>query len=90
MNTDTPNYSRSAATGKQELRGDAPVDLVYALDALAFSENMNRTAYVNKVLAAHVEVELHKASVLHSMLRDNPLLPQHNRRKSDQDRGDSE
>lgn len=89
MATDTPNFSR-ANSGNKELRGDAPADLVFALDALAYSENMNRTAYVNKVLSAHVEVELHRASVLHSMLRDNPLLPTHNRRASDQVRSEAE
>ena len=59
----------------KELRGDAPADLVRALDALALGDDMSRTAYVNKVLEAHVKFECHRLSLKASMLRGNPYYP---------------
>ena len=59
----------------KELRGDTPSELVKALDALALADNMTRNAYVVQTLAAHVKKVLHKHSLLQSMLRGNPLLP---------------
>jgi len=59
----------------KELRGDADADLVRALDALALVNDQTRHAYMLRVLEKHVANELHRASLLHSMLRGNPLLP---------------
>ncbi len=59
----------------KELRGDAPADLVRALDALALGEDMSRNAYVTKILEAHVKCECHKLSLKASMLRGNPYYP---------------
>ena len=67
----------------KELRGDAPTDLVRALDALALSEDLSRTAYINLVLGEHVTKVLHKTSMLHSMLKGNPLMPDVNRKVSE-------
>ncbi len=58
----------------KELRGLCNADVVRALDALALIDGEDRTAYVNKVLAKHVQQRVHEASLLHSMLRGNPLL----------------
>lgn len=80
---DRADFSRAAATDSKELRGDAPANLVIALDALAYAKNLTRTAYINKVLSAHVDVALYESSVVHAMLRDNPLLPRRNRRSTD-------
>ena len=57
----------------KELRGDAPADMVRALDAFALADDLSRNAYVNKVLAAHVKQVLHRHSLVASMLRGNPL-----------------
>jgi len=59
----------------KELRGDADADLVRALDALALAHDMTRHAYMLRVLEKHIALELHKASLLSSMLRGNPLYP---------------
>ena len=37
----------------KELRGDAPADLVRALDALALGEDMSRNAYDDDELSTH-------------------------------------
>lgn len=58
----------------KELRGDAPADLVRALDALAMAEDLSRNAYVLKILDAHVKAECHKLSLRVAMLRNNPYL----------------
>lgn len=58
----------------KELRGDAPADLVKALDALALAHDKNRHAYMVEVLEKHVRIELHRVSLVQSMLRGNPLL----------------
>ena len=60
----------------KELRGDAPSDLVRALDALALSRDMNRHAYVVEVLEKHVKQELHRVTLITAMMRGNPLLPE--------------
>ena len=57
-----------------ELRGMCATPVVQAIDALAMTVGLGRTAYVNQVLEAHVKAELHKASVLTRALRGNPLL----------------
>lgn len=62
-------------TDTKELRGDAPVDLVRALDALALSEDMSRNAYILRILDAHVRAECYKLSLKVSMLHGNPYLP---------------
>lgn len=71
--------SRSGEDTK-ELRGDAPADLVRALDALALAEDMTRHQYCLVVLNKHVASVLHKHSLISSMLAGNPLLPDSNRR----------
>jgi len=60
----------------KELRGDADANLVRALDALAITHDLTRHAYMLQVLEKHVADELHRASLLHSMLRGNPLMPE--------------
>jgi hypothetical protein len=62
------------SSDKTELRGLAPTELVQALDAIAHSEGMDRTAYVNRVLDEHCRVVAHKSIVLFRMLRGNPYL----------------
>ena len=63
----------------KELRGEAPADLVRALDAIALAKGQNRTAYINDVLEAHVKVYLAELTVVTNMLRGNPMLPDTNR-----------
>lgn len=58
----------------KELRADAPADLVRALDALALSHDKNRTTYMVEILEKHVKAELHRITIVNSMLRGNPLL----------------
>lgn len=67
----------------KELRGDAPADLVQALDALAQADGQSRNAYVNKVLLAHVKERLHQISLGHRMLIGNPLYPETRRSKAE-------
>lgn len=59
----------------KELRGQAPVDLVRALDAIALAKGLDRNAYVNTILQAHVASYLSELSLVMSMCRGNPLLP---------------
>lgn len=66
----------------KELRGDAPADLVRALDAIALAKGLNRNAYVNDVLEAHVKVYLAELTVVTNMLRGNPLLAASDRSSS--------
>ena len=66
----------------KELRGDAPAELVQALDALAQADGQSRNAYVNKVLLAHVKERLHQISLGHRMLIGNPLYPESKRSKA--------
>ena len=65
----------------KELRGDAPTELVQALDALAQATGVSRTAYVNRVLLSHVKDRLHETSLAHRMLIGNALYPETNRNK---------
>lgn len=58
----------------KELRGDAPADLVRALDALALSHDLTRHAYCLMVLEKHVKQEMHRHSLVAAMMRGNPLL----------------
>ena len=62
------------ASDTKELRGEAPADLVRALDALALSHDMTRHAYIVDVLEKHVKKELHRVTLITSMMRGNPLL----------------
>lgn len=71
------------ASDTKELRGDAPADLVQAIDALAQAEGQSRNAYVNKVLLKHVQERLHQISLGHRMLIGNPLYPESKRSKSE-------
>lgn len=64
----------SSMSERTELRGQCATPVVQALDALAMTMGLDRTAYVNQVLEAHVKAELHKASLLTRALRGNPLL----------------
>lgn len=76
--TDPTMFSRGrphAGGETGELRGNCPKALLSALDALAMARNLDRTAYVNQLLEAHVADEVHKASVLVRTLRGNPFLP---------------
>lgn len=59
---------------KVELRGQAPVALAQALDAFAMADGMDRNAYINMVLTAHVEKEAHKTILRSRMLQGNPLF----------------
>ena len=63
----------------KELRGLAPADLVRALDAIALAKGLDRNAYVNQVLELHVRSYLDELTVVTSMLRGNPLLPESSR-----------
>ncbi len=60
------------ASDKAELRGLAPLPLVQALDALAQSEGMDRTEFVNRVLHEFVQKECRRMNVAQRMLRGNP------------------
>ena len=62
----------------KELRGLAPADLVRALDAIALAKGLDRNAYVNQVLEAHVKSYLDELTVVTQMLRGNPLLTESN------------
>ena len=64
----------------KELRGEAPVDLVHTLDALALAVDLTRNAYVVRVLEKHARLELHRHSLLANMLRGNPMLTDAERR----------
>lgn len=76
-------FARSAAVDTKELRGDAPTELVCALDALALVDDKTRHAYCLKVLTEHVEKEIHKHTVLANVLKGNPLLVASNRSRSE-------
>lgn len=62
------------ALEKTELRGMAPPELVAALDAIALSRDMDRTALVNSILTKYVKQVAHEMNVLHRMARGNALL----------------
>ena len=65
-----------SSSDTKELRGDAPADLVSALDALALSNDMTRNAYVVDVLNRHVKKELHRVTLITRAMRGNPMLPE--------------
>jgi hypothetical protein len=46
------------------------------MDALALIDDLTRHAWMVKKLEKIVKDELHKASLLHSMLQCNPLYPE--------------
>ena len=69
---DTPMFSRAQDT--KELRGLAPADLVRALDAIALAKGLDRNAYVNQILEAHVSSYVDELTVVTRMLQGNPLL----------------
>ena len=62
------------ASDKSELRGLAPTELVSALDAIAVSRDIDRTALINAVLGAYVNKVAHRSIVLQRMSRGNALL----------------
>jgi hypothetical protein len=62
------------AVEKGELRGDAPLDLISALEAIAQAHGMTRTALVNKLLTREVNKIAHRSFVLQRMARGNALL----------------
>jgi hypothetical protein len=64
---------------KTELRGLAPADLVKALDAIALAKGLDRNAHVVNVLEAHVKSYLDEMTLVSSMMRGNPLLPEASR-----------
>jgi hypothetical protein len=76
-------FSRASSGETKELRGDAPLELVVALDALALARDMTRNAYVIDVLGKHVAKELHRHIVEANALRGNPMLVAASRNRSD-------
>lgn len=66
--------SRCNSADKKELRGLHDADLVSALDALALAKGLERTAYVDQVLKAHVVQSLSELNVVMAALRGNPYL----------------
>lgn len=71
------------AIDTKELRGDAPTELVTALDALALAKDLTRHAYVLDVLAKHVNSEMKRHIVEANALRGNPLLMALSRQRAD-------
>lgn len=67
----------------KELRGDAPTELVCALDALALAKDMTRHSYCLDVLSKHVILELKRHIVETNALRGNPLLAALSRSRPD-------
>ena len=70
------------ASDTKELRGDAPADLVQALDAFALADGQSRNAYVVKVLMAHVKERLVRTSLAHRMLVGNPMYSESDRNQT--------
>jgi len=62
------------ATDKIELRGMCPAELAQALDAIAMAKSMDRNAYVNEVLLAHVKKYIDELNVVTRTMRGNTLL----------------
>ena len=58
----------------KELRVDMPTHILSALDALALTQDLDRSKYVTQKLTELVRHEIHKSNLLQSMLRGNPLL----------------
>ena len=67
----------------KELRVDIPVDLMRALDAVALTNDQERNKFIVAELEAIVMTAIHKATLLHTMLRGNPLLSTSGRNKAD-------
>lgn len=59
---------------QKELRGLSDANLVRALDAIALAKGLDRNAYVNQVLDAHVKSYAAELTVVTSMLMGNPYL----------------
>jgi hypothetical protein len=76
MTPTDPTFSRTGGSHphKTELRGLCPTELAQALDAIAMTKGMDRNAFVIQVLEQEVKRVLHDASVLHRVLRGNPLM----------------
>ena len=72
----TPMFIRN--NHKTELRGLCPTEIAQALDAIAMTKGMDRNAFVNMILEAEVKRVLHDASVLHRVLKGNPLMSEDN------------
>ena len=62
------------APEQKELRGLADANLVRALDAIALAKGLDRNAYVNQVLDAHVKSYTAELTVVSNMLMGNPYL----------------
>ena len=71
------------AFDKTELRGDAPTELVMALDAIAQANGTNRTALVNRVLFQYVNKIAHKSMLIQRMSQGNALLSEPSAPQSD-------
>jgi hypothetical protein len=67
--------SRSAESKTVELRGEAPQWIVAVLDGVSISENISRTAVVNRVLGAWAAAEHHKATLVLRLAGSNPIGP---------------
>lgn len=67
----------------KELRVDIPIDLMRALDAVAMTNDQERNKFIVAELEKIVVVAIHKATLLNSMLRGNPLLTASERKHSD-------
>lgn len=59
---------------KTEFRFDGPNDLAQALDAIALSYGIPRTAYILRVLSREVNAVAHRAMVLQRCAVGNPRL----------------
>lgn len=62
------------ASEQKELRGDVPVELLSALDAIALAYGVTRIAVVIKLLTRDVNLIAHRSNVLQRMAPGNPLL----------------
>lgn len=62
------------AAEKTELRQLVRTELLQALDGIALSKDMERHAFVEKILEAEVKRVAHEAMVLQRVLRGNPYL----------------
>jgi len=67
----------------KELRVDIPVDLMRALDAIALTNDQERNKFIVSELEKIVMTAIHRATLLHTMLRGNPLLVASSRNKAD-------
>jgi hypothetical protein len=58
-----------------ELRGKTPKSVVAYLDAFALAKRMDRMEVVNRILLTWAREQEHLQSVLASVTRGNPSLP---------------